>query len=336
MICNTKFQGKEIKISGVLAIPVGVLYSEPFAVYNHGTMLKGEEPSAVSPANPVQEVLLPSVLASVFKCAVLIPDYIGYGASKNTPHPYVHSASLGSSSLDFINAYIEYNEKILEQPIAKKAVIVGYSEGGYAAVALQKAIQESNSGLKVVKNYAGAGPYDNSALINAFINKNEDIDAMFFSSYLWVLSMYKDYMGYSKPYNQIYSATDNAIFAAENYDFGYLKLYPTAHRNPQELFLPSFLDGLHNATDAQLFNIIKENSLTDFVPADSLILFHSEADTWVYVENTLNAYDKMKNAGAPVRKEILPLAAAQDHAEASQTFMMSTFVNMFTTGVFAK
>jgi dipeptidyl aminopeptidase/acylaminoacyl peptidase len=87
-----------------------------------------------------------------------------------------------------------------------------------------------------------------------------------------------------------------------------------------------------NDNDTDFSAILKENTLTDFVPSDSLILFHSEADSWVYVSNTKNAYNKMRGKGAPVRCEIIPAEENQDHEEAAITFFWSTILNIFTTG----
>ncbi|MDR2472188.1 MAG: hypothetical protein LBD53_01310, partial [Tannerella sp.] len=98
-------------------------------------------------------------------------------------------------------------------------------------------------------------------------------------------------------------------------------------------FLPEFIESVAGGTDTQLLSIISAYSLTNFVPADSLIMFHSEADAWVPVRNTLNTYDKMKAANAPVRKDILPLSAGQSHQDAAETFFLSVLMNILLTGV---
>jgi hypothetical protein len=81
---------------------------------------------------------------------------------------------------------------------------------------------------------------------------------------------------------------------------------------------------------------MEQNSLVDFVPSDSLVLFHSEADSWVYSINTTNAYHKMKSRGAPVRIVIVPEAFGWNHEAALEIFLQSTFTNMIYTNVFSK
>jgi dipeptidyl aminopeptidase/acylaminoacyl peptidase len=87
-----------------------------------------------------------------------------------------------------------------------------------------------------------------------------------------------------------------------------------------------------NDKDTEFSDILKENTLINFMPSDSLILFHSEADSWVYVSNTENTYAIMKSKGAPVRCEIIPAEENKDHGDAAITFFWSTVMNIFATG----
>jgi hypothetical protein len=334
---NTLCNDDKIKASGIFVIPDNLSEQTPALVFNHGTIAnKNEAPSRNSLLSPTIETGIAYLSASIFGCAVLIPDYIGYGASEATVHPYIHAKSLGQSSLDFLRTYIEYAEKTFKMPVSRKVVIAGYSEGGYASVALHKKIQESAADLRIVKTYAGAGPYDIKASFNRVVSTNEDLLPEHLSSYLWVLSTFKSYMNYAKPFHQIYSEEDNAVFQSNSYDFGYLKTYSNVNLNPQNLFRKDFIDGIISGTDTELSALMEQNSLVDFVPSDSLVLFHSEADSWVYSINTTNAYHKMKSRGAPVRIVIVPEASGCNHEAALEIFLQSTFTNMIYTNVFNK
>ncbi|MDR1594676.1 MAG: hypothetical protein LBS43_09395 [Prevotellaceae bacterium] len=331
---NTKLNNNNIKVSGLFVIPTDVLEQTPVIVYNHGTMHKDEAPSFCNTSNYYMDIGLCYIFASIFKCVILIPDYIGHGISSSTMHPYIHAETLGQTSLDLIRAYIDYTKITPEAtPANKNVVIMGYSEGGYASVALHKKIQETAHDINIIKTYAGAGPYDIENFVKEVLLQNDDLPENSISSYLWVLSTYIEYSGYTKAYEQIFSEADNEILKNNNYSLGYLAKYPIS-LNPQSLFQEEFIDVILNDKDAEFSKILKENSLTGFVPSDSLILFHSEADSWVYVSNTINTYDKMKSKNAPVRQEIIPAAANKDHGEAAMLFLQSTVVNMFTTQLF--
>jgi hypothetical protein len=333
---NTVLNGDEIKVSGLFIIPANVSAQTPVVVYNHGTMHKNEAPSFCNTSNYYMDIGICYIFSSIFNCVILIPDYIGHGISSHTVHPYIHAESLGQTSLNIIRAYIDYtNITPNATPANRNVVILGYSEGGYTSVALHKKIQESNYGVNVVKTYAGAGPYDVENFVKEVLMKDEDLSSNSISSYLWVLSTYINYSAYIKDYERIFSEADNKILRNSNYALGYLVNYPI-NLNPQNLFRPEFIDTVLNGKDTKFSEIIKDNTLVNFVPSDSLILFHSEADSWVYVSNTNNAYNKMKNKGAPVRREIIPVEENRDHGDAITEFFQSTIFNIFATQIFSK
>ncbi|MDR1341076.1 MAG: hypothetical protein LBK58_13630 [Prevotellaceae bacterium] len=331
---NTVLNGDGIKVSGLFVIPANIPAQTPVVVYNHGTMHKDGAPSFCNTSNYSMDIGMCYIFSSIFNCAILIPDYIGYGISSSTMHPYIHAESLGQTSLDIIRAYIDYtNITPHATPANRNVVILGYSEGGYTSVALHKKIQESNYDINVVKTYAGAGPYDVENFVKEVLLQDRELSSNSISSYLWVLSTYISYSAYVKDYGQIFSEADNEILVNSNYALGYLAKYPI-NLNPQNLFRPEFIDAILNGEDTKFSEIIKANTLINFVPSDSLILFHSEADSWVYVSNTNNAYSKMKSKGAPVRREIIPMEENKDHDDAISEFLQSTIFNVFTTQVF--
>lgn len=332
---NTPLNGVTHRASGLFVIPDAVSAQTPVVVYNHGTSGKSGAPSSYNTSEFPMDIGLCYAFASIFQCVILIPDYIGYGTSSYMMHPYIHAESLGQTSFDLIRAYADYTKITPGATEANKNVIIlGYSEGGYTSVALHKKIQESGSDIHVVKTYAGAGPYDIENFVKEILRHDKDFSPHVISSYLWVLSTYKEYSGYSKPYSKIFSDADNEVLKNSNYDLGYLVQYPI-NLNPQNLFRQDFIDTVLNDRDADFQKIIRENTLTDFVPSDSLILFHSEADSWVFVDNTLNAFNKMKSKNAPVRCEIIPKEENKDHGEAVTVFLQSSIFNAFATQIFA-
>jgi hypothetical protein len=332
---NTSCNNKKLKVSGLIIIPAAVSAKTPVVVYNHGTSDRNGTPSRSNTTSFSMDVGLCYAFASIFQCVILIPDYIGYGTSSSVTHPYIHAETLGMTTFDMIRAYVDYTRITPGATEANKnIVILGYSEGGYTSVALHKTIQESGSDINIVKTYAGAGPYDIENFVKDVLRQDKEFAAHILSSYLWVLSTYKEYSGYSKPYDEIFSDSDNDILKNNNYDLGYLVQYPI-NLNPKNLFRESFIDAILNDNDTDIQTIFKENTLTDFVPSDSLILFHSEADSWVFVNNTINTFSKMKSKGAPVRCEIIPEYEHKDHSDAAMVFLISSVRNMFATQVFA-
>jgi predicted esterase len=307
-------KGTKINVSGALLLPDNYNPRFPVVVLNHGTY--GDRNSA--PSKEIQknlpssiDVFLGMAIASAFNCALLMPDYIGYGESQSVTHPYMHGESLGQTGLDFIRAFREYTaDPAVALSFNSNIFITGYSEGGYAAVALHKAIDARPAeGLKVYKNVAGAGAYDMEAFSKAVASNSQPLGLRMLSSYLWVLEMYKNDFRYSKSYADIFSETDNALLQSINYDIAYfgneaaeLPLHDVA----AELFQPEFISGIMNETDTEFIRISRENSLIDFVPKDSLIFVWGDADNWVYPVNSENAYNAMRSKGCKVASCIQP------------------------------
>jgi predicted esterase len=302
---NTEYKGKKLAASGVFLVSGDFNPQYPTVIYTHGTIGENSAPS-LAVANMqryTDELILCAVLASSFNCAVLMPDYIGYGVSAATTHPYIHAASLGQASFDFIQAFKEYAaDPESKLSFNNNIFITGYSEGGYAAVALQKKIQETTaSGLKIEKVIAGSGPYDNVAFVTECLKLTSNLDAKFISSYLWTLGMYKNDYAYSKNYNAIFSAADNALLQSKGYDFAYFHtMQLPVNTNMSLLLKPEFIDAVLQGRDTEFLNIIAENSFTNFVPNDSLILVYGTADNWVFPINSTNTYDAMSAKGGKV------------------------------------
>src|SRR5262249_25833139 len=82
----------------------------------------------------------PSFLIATFASAgylVAAPDGIGYGETKGCEHPYVHAQSLAQTSLDLLRAARELAaQKSVE--VDPRVFITGWSEGGFAGMALHK------------------------------------------------------------------------------------------------------------------------------------------------------------------------------------------------------
>eukprot|EP00481_Brizalina_sp_1-RS-2013_P002390 TRINITY_DN6265_c0_g1_i1.p1 TRINITY_DN6265_c0_g1~~TRINITY_DN6265_c0_g1_i1.p1 ORF type:complete len:113 (-),score=5.64 TRINITY_DN6265_c0_g1_i1:140-478(-) len=102
-----------------------------------------------------------------------MPDYLGYGVSSNYPHPFQHRKTLGSTSFDMIMAVKEGLNFADNLIINDKLFITGYSEGGFATLALQKHIEE-NSNLEVTMSAPASGVYNSSAFFQEMMLLNED------------------------------------------------------------------------------------------------------------------------------------------------------------------
>ncbi|MDH8700911.1 hypothetical protein M2138_000245 [Dysgonomonadaceae bacterium PH5-43] len=298
-------KGTKIKASGALIISKSFNPEFPTIVYNHGTVTEKEAPSisVSSISNYNIELFLGIALASAYNCAVLLPDYIGYGESNNIIHPYIHKESLGQAGLDMVRAFEEYADNTKGLTFNNDLFITGYSEGGNASLALHEKIENTNnSGLYIYKTVAGSGSYDNVSFAKEFLAQDITLDAHFISSYLWTFNMYKTNYNYSKAYDKVFSESDNALLKANNYDLAYFHTEELdINTNPKLLFNEDFRQGVIDGSDTELINILNKNSFFSFAPKDSVVLIYGTADDWVFPSNSINTYNSIKELGGKAR-----------------------------------
>ncbi|WP_230471317.1 alpha/beta hydrolase family protein [Hymenobacter jejuensis] len=279
--------GKPVTASGALLVPT-VPQPLPLLSYQHGTIRPSDEDRAPSHYSTNSEVYSAvSVLAST-GYIVSAPDYIGYGASKALPHPYEHAASLASASLDMMRAAREFcrRENIL---LNDKNFLLGYSEGGFATMALHKLIEEKYANeLTVTASAPGAGAYHKSAFANYILSSDKPLN--FLSTYVWVLDTYNRVYGINRPFAYYF----NPPWAAqlEKNSFG------SVPDQPKQLFTASFRTSILTNTDPQMAAAFHDNDIYDWQPKAPLALFHGTADDYVPYFNSEDAYKAMQARGA--------------------------------------
>lgn len=102
-------------------------------------------------------------------CLVILPDYEGYGATKDRAHPYLYQELTARQVTDAVRyglalykANIDSGEKFAEFEEGWKSVCVGYSQGGSVSLATHRFIEENglSSELHFAGSVCGDGPYD--------------------------------------------------------------------------------------------------------------------------------------------------------------------------------
>ena len=154
---TTDPQGDSLLVSGRVYLPKR-RYLNGIVIANHYTMTSDIE----VPSNMIS-------MESVFTMkgyAVILPDYIGYGLSRDEVHPYLHWRSAAQTAVDLLNCLpallTHYGYSY-----SSDVIITGYSQGGAVALGVARMIEEmqyeSETDWTIRKLYAGAGPYDPAA-----------------------------------------------------------------------------------------------------------------------------------------------------------------------------
>ncbi|MPR33584.1 alpha/beta hydrolase family protein [Salmonirosea aquatica] len=311
--------GSDITASGALILPITTQNVAMVSV-QHGTISSDDQAPSNFKANSEG-----STIGSLFGAMgyiIAYPDYIGYGASKDLPHPYEHRASLASASLDMLRAAKEFLKKQTDVKWDERLYLAGYSEGGFATLSLQKKIEEeASSEFNLRASSCGAGAYDKTAFMKYLINNETHGIAGFNSSYLWVTLTYDRIYGLNRP---------KSVYFKEPYAAQIEKLGKDDPINVSfnTIFTESFIKGINDGTDTAFLNAVADNNVYDWKPRTPTQLYHGTADRLVFFFNSKNAYDAMTKRGA-TNVTLIPVQNG-DHDTSLSTYLLGT-LTFFTS-----
>lgn len=301
--------GKEVVASGAILVP-DVKGALPLMNYNHGTIFPDNERSAPGYLSQYNnEVLLGGLFCSMGYLMVM-PDYIGYGSTKNLKHPYCDYNSIAATCIDMLRATKEFCDS-QDIKLNNKNFFTGWSEGGGVALAVVKSIEENFANEFAVTVAAPmAGAYYISGFAEHVISSKQDFP--YINSYAWVLTSYNWVYNINKPlsyyFNEPYAGRlENNPVAAITY-------------TPDNLFTPTFKKNFSTGGDAALKNALQQNDLWNWKPRSKIVLCHGEKDNYVPFFNSEKVYKAMKEKGADVTLAAYP---GKGHSNCLPEYLMT-------------
>jgi len=297
LVFKTKYKGKEINASGLLGIPKNTPTPPSIISAQHGTLFVDQ--AAPTNITNSQEAFSGLEMLASAGFITAVPDYIGYGDTKNEQHPYYDQEYAASAVVDMLTATKAYlaKEKIAA---SNRLFLTGYSEGGYITMAAQKEIESNPAhGLVLTAVSAGAGAYDLTEMLNNVANASRYEEPGFLAT---LLISYNSVYEWNRPLTDFYQKQ-------------YADKLPTlldGSKNRREingsltvvtkdLFNPTFFANLKVAgQEKQLKDALEKNSFNNWTPKTQTRLFHGSDDKAVYPATTTVTYDRFKKAGAPV------------------------------------
>ena len=310
--------GERDTASGLLIIPIREGdFAYPMLCYQHGTVAsRNDVPSNLQGGYQLGEVF------SSTGYVVVAPDYLGLGTSRGF-HPYVHADSEASAGIDMILAVKKYAEEN-EISINDQLFISGYSQGGHAAMALQRAIEADPSfGLTVTASAPLSGPYSISEVMKDQILS----DTPYFYpayvpntllSYNYVYGIFDDPISatFKEPY-----ATDIERFYNEEINLTQLNsllsqklLSQTGAVIAKRILHDSIITILLEEPEHPLNVALRDNDLLDWTPQAPTRLVYCRADDQVPFRNSTLA-DSVLNANGAVDLVSVDINPNFDHGQ---------------------
>jgi len=293
--------------SGAVIIPKDALLPSMMSI-EHGDILNNEifAPSHYTPGpiNVASAYNEGSAAASNGYITVL-PDYIGYGSSKNLMHPPSHRSSLATSCADMIRAAQEFLRQT-QQPWSHKLYIAGYSEGGFANLSLQQYIEEQHLPFNLKASSTGAAPSHISKIAQYVFNYPSDPGSA--KNFLAVILFYNSYYPNLQRPISAYLKEPYASDVAKN-GLG----NATIDASLNTILTSEFVNGINNSTDEAFIQALKDNDVYDWKPLHPLLLQHSKDDEVIPYFNSEDAYQAMIARGA-AHVQLVTLTGSHDEA----------------------
>ena len=289
---TTGVDGKQVTVSGVIAIPEGTISYEHLLSIQHGTLDMEDAPS--------KQLFYYEMLPVVSGHIVVMADYLGYGSSQ-TPdcqHPYLHNKLTGTACADMIEAAREYLKYKSITENDDDIELLGYSQGGQATIATLLELEERGQAESIRGVYAGGGVYD-------LINTLEVFTSPTIGPMSYMHTGYAPYLIRGMVYGEQLTVSDENLYAPEVIDEGLNEMFSTRPLSEWHNALGNDITKVlnhdffaapdyNNNKDVQaVIEALRKNSLvnTSFQPQTPIMLYHSPKDDFVPYSNAVNAHN---------------------------------------------
>jgi len=314
-------RGVEHVASGLVCVPTDPSLVFPLACYQHGTVSGRED----VPSRQMGGFQLAMAFAS-HGYVTAAPDFVGLGDSPGV-HPYVHAKTEASAGVDMLLAVREMAAMEEGIQLNDQLFISGYSQGGHAAMALQKEVEQNQAAnFTVTASAPMSGPYDVSGKMVDFTLGDSEYNTVAYLAWLT--------LGYQEAYPMLLGDITledvfkpeyiNDILAFKNEEISLwdlnaimqgILLDSVGAVVPKNILKPDILDALVNDPAHPLSQALADNDLYNWVPQAPTRMYYCQGDDQVTYENAIVAEEYMNANGAPdvaaIRKDTD--AAPLDH-----------------------
>ena len=316
-------------LSGLVAFPHSPIEAFPILSYQHGTAVNdASAPSLAGLTMDNPEVLIISLVTAPSGYITLFPDYEGLG-DPNKFHPFIIAESYTHSVVNMVRAVKQLSAELEgddQFQFNDQLFLIGYSEGGYATMAVQRGIELNFSDeFTITTSCPMAGPYDLAGTMVEYFLSIPSYPKPFYvpfvlTSHLWYYQGEDvDFGDYFEPF---WADTLPSLFDGTHFGDEIDALMP---ENPLDIILPDVLEEFTNNEDHFFRQTLQQNTLLDWIPMSPTYLYHGIGDDIVPFQNAQVAYDTFVSNGADSVTLTLYPEEMGGHGEVATTCLFAGF-----------
>jgi hypothetical protein len=217
-------------------------------------------------------------------------------------HRYFHAATEASSAVDLLAASRDVLRSLRVRR-SDELFTFGFSQGGHAALALQRALERRR--VEVTATATVGGVFDPERFFLLGIADTTTVTVPLYISYL--LLAYDDlYDVYRRPadvFRQPYAATVPGLFDMRHFSDDVLAGLPPTSR---ELLTASYFRAVSGNPDDPLRVRLRQNAVDRWRPRAPIRVYHSPDDEEVSFQDVLVSVDRLRRRGGDVTVRTLP------------------------------
>jgi hypothetical protein len=229
-------------------------------------------------------------------------DYLGLGDSTVPRHRYFHAATEASSAADLLAASRDVLRR-LRVHRSDELFTFGFSQGGHAALALQRVLEKRRVDVTATATVGGVLDVERFFLSSIAVTTTSTLPLYV----AYILLAYDDiYNVYGRPsdvFRRPYASTVPGLFDMQHFFDDVLAGLPSTSR---ELLRASYFRAVSNNPDDPLRVRLRENAVDRWRPGAPIRVYHSPDDEEVFFEDVLVSVDRLRNRGADVTVRTLP------------------------------
>jgi pimeloyl-ACP methyl ester carboxylesterase len=306
IVYETTVDGNKINASGLISVPA-TKGEYPLLSFQNGTnTVYANAPSELPKDYSYQMI---EILASM-GYVVVFADYPGFGVSTQIPHPYLVKEPTVTSLVDLLYAAREISD--IEFPgitIKNEEYLLGYSQGGWATLALHKALELDYSGdFNLAGSSCGAGPYNTLELFESMVDQQTYPMPVYLA---YIMNAYTSYDQFTNPvsdiFNEPYASRVPVLF---NGTLTSGEINNQLTTSIAGLLTADFISGYKTSPKySTVISALTNNSISAWHTNKPVLFTHGGGDTQVNPIATENIYDGMIAAGTSsdiCKKVIVP------------------------------